>query len=656
MKSLWNDIEAKAFENDPLQLRVYTSRLLGREPGLVLHGGGNTSVKDAVKNIFGDIEEILFVKGSGHDLATIQADGFAPVRLKALTRLATLERLSDTKMVRLQRSAMTDPEAPDPSIEAMLHANIPYKYVDHTHPDAVVTITNSRRGQALLQEIYQDRVLIVPYIKPGFKLAQKIIKMAGDTKWEKIEGMILLHHGVFTFADDARTSYERMIQLVSVAEDYLQKQGAGEHVARAQAREDLLTLSRIRRYVSRAKGNAMIARLDNSPEACGFANLDNVESIATRGPVTSDHLIRTKPFPVILGKDIQQDITDYTRAYQAYFDKNTDGRRTCLDPAPRWGVWPQYGTIALGRSVSKTIIVSDIVRHTIQAIQHGEALGGWQFLSEKQMFDMEYWELQQAKLPQNDIFPELQGKIALVTGAGSGIGHACATMLHEQGAVVVGLDINPEISKMFNQEDLLGITCDVTDDRAVKAAVEDTVRRFGGLDILIPNAGIFTATQKIEDLEEETWNRSMEINLSSNQRLLKTCIPYLRQGIDAAVVFISSKNVPAPGPGAAAYSVAKAGQTQLARIAALELGCDGIRVNVVHPNAVYDTALWTPEVLESRACHYGCTVEEYKTKNCLKTEVSSKDVAALVCAMVGPAFAKTTGAQVPIDGGNERVI
>jgi NAD(P)-dependent dehydrogenase (short-subunit alcohol dehydrogenase family) len=310
----------------------------------------------------------------------------------------------------------------------------------------------------------------------------------------------------------------------------------------------------------------------------------------------------------------------------------------------------------LGRSVRETIIVSDIVKHTMQAIQHGEALGGLNFLSEKQMFDMEYWEPQQAKLPPKDIFPELQGKIALVTGAGSGIGLACAMMLHERGAVVVGLDINPEISKMFNQEDLLGITCDVTDDRAVKMAVEDTVRRFGGLDILIPNAGIFTATQKIEDLEKETWNRSMEINLSSNQWLLKTCIPYLRQGIDAAVVFISSKNVPAPGPGAAAYSVAKAGQTQLARIAALELGCDGIRVNVVHPNAVYDTALWTPEVLESRACHYGCTVEEYKTNNCLKTEVSSKDVAALVCVMVGPAFAKTTGAQIPIDGGNERVI
>jgi len=656
MKSLWDDSEAKTFSSDDLQLRVYSSRLLGREPGLVLHGGGNTSVKTKVKNIFGDADEILFVKGSGRDLATIQADGFAPIRLEVMTRMAVLDRLTDTDMVRLQRSAMTDSEAPDPSIEAVLHANIPYKYVDHTHADAIVTLTNNEKGEALVHEIYQDRVLVVPYVKPGFKLAQKILTMTRDVDWENIEGIILLHHGVFTFADDAQTSYERMIHLVALAEDYLQAQGAPDNVAKAESKEDLLTLAKIRRHVSEAKGAAMIAMLDKTPEACGFANLPNVQSISTRGPMTSDHLIRAKPAPVILGKDVEQDIHKYALAYQSYFERNTDGRATCLDPAPRWGVWPRYGTLAFGQSVKETIMVADIIRHTICAIQYGEALGGWKFLSEKQMFEMEYWELQQAKLRQDDTLPGFQGKVALVTGAASGIGLACASMLNEQGAVVVGLDINPEITKMFNSPDMVGIQCDITDNRCVKEAVEDTVRRFGGLDILIPNAGIFTAAQKIEELDEETWNRSMEINLSSNQRLLKICVPYLRQGIDAAIVFISSKNVPAPGPGAAAYSVAKAGQTQLARIAALELGCDGIRVNVVHPDAVYDTGLWTPEVLESRACHYECTVEEYKTRNCLQAEVTSKDVAALVCAMVGPAFAKTTGAQVPIDGGNERVI
>lgn len=656
MQSLWDDNEAKTFRSDDLQLRVYSSRLLGREPGLVLHGGGNTSVKTKVKNIFGDTDEILFVKGSGRDLATIQADGFAPIRLEVMTRMTALDRLSDADIVRLQRSAMTDSEAPDPSIEAVLHANIPYKYVDHTHADAIVTLTNNEKGEALIYEIYKDRVLVVPYIKPGFKLAQKILTMTRDVDWENIEGIILLHHGVFTFADDARTSYERMIHLVSLAEDYLQAQGAPASVAKAEGKEDLLTLANIRRHVSEAKGAAMIAMLNQNPEACGFANLTNVQSISTRGPMTSDHLIRTKPVPVILGNDVKQDIHKYALAYQSYFERNTDGRATCLDPAPRWGVWPRHGTLAFGQSVKETIVVADIIRHTIRAIQYGEALGGWKFLSEKQMFEMEYWELQQTKLRRDDPWPELQGKIALVTGAASGIGLACANMFHEQGAVVVGLDINPEITKMFDAPDRVGIQCDITDNRCVKEAVEDTVRRFGGLDILIPNAGIFTAAQKIEELDEETWNRSMEINLSSNQRLLKICVPYLRQGIDAAIVFISSKNVPAPGPGAAAYSVAKAGQTQLARIAALELGCDGIRVNIVHPDAVYDTGLWTPEVLESRACHYECTVKEYKTRNCLRTEVTSKDVAALVCAMVGPAFAKTTGAQVPIDGGNERVI
>jgi len=277
-------------------------------------------------------------------------------------------------------------------------------------------------------------------------------------------------------------------------------------------------------------------------------------------------------------------------------------------------------------------------------------------VSESDLFAVEYWELEQAKLGKGGSAPLHQGKVALVTGAASGIGKACVEVLQAQGAAVVALDINPAVAEMFDAVQVLGLVCDVTDDAALKAAVEAAVGRFGGLDILISNAGIFPASQKIADMDTESWQKSMALNLTSHQRLLAFCQPYLALGIDPAVVIIASKNVPAPGPGAAAYSVAKAGLTQLGRVAALEMAEQGIRVNILHPNAVFDTAIWTDAVLASRSAHYGLSIEEYKTNNLLSVEVTSRQVGELAAAMAGPLFACTTGAQLPIDGGNERVI
>jgi len=656
MKNLWNDEKALSFADDPLQLRVYTSRLLGGNPDLVLHGGGNTSVKAKITDIFNDTYEILYIKGSGRDLATIDADGFSAVRLDLLQRMARLDRLTDADLVKIQQSALIDPAAPAPSIEAVVHAIIPFQYVDHTHADAVVTLTNTPEGEKRVRDVYDERMIIIPYVKAGFSLAQTIFNHTRHLDWHFIDGLILMNHGVFTFADDAQTSYERMIRIVSKAEHYLQKTGALNAIARAQPEENLLTLAEIRRQVSLTKGAAMLVRSDSSDQACGFADLANAASIATRGAMTPDHVIRTKPVPVIFSQDIRCDISEYAASYIAYFDRNTDGKLTMLDPAPRWGVWPRHGLLAFGRTLPETDIVFDIAAHTIRSIQWGEAIGGWLPLSEKNIFVMEYWELQQAKLLKKRPHPFLQGKIALVTGAASGIGLACARALHDQSAVVMGLDIDAAILNRFNQPDFTGAVCDINDATAVKNAIDQTVRLFGGLDILISNAGLFSGSHKIEEMDAQTWDRSIAINLTSHQRLLKAAIPYLKQGMEPAVVFVASKNVPAPGPGASAYSVAKAGMTQLARIAAMELGTDRIRVNIVHPNAVYDTALWTPEILAKRAQHYGLTTAQYKTNNFLKTEVTSADVAALVLAMTGPAFAKTTGAQVPIDGGNNRVI
>jgi rhamnose utilization protein RhaD (predicted bifunctional aldolase and dehydrogenase)/NAD(P)-dependent dehydrogenase (short-subunit alcohol dehydrogenase family) len=656
MKSLWDAQEAAPFADDELALRVYTSRLLGREPSLVLHGGGNTSVKGTVRNLFGEKEEVLYVKGSGWDLATIEAAGFAPVKMDVLLKMAALKELGDSDMVKAQRAAMTDPGAPNPSVEAILHALIPFKYVDHTHTDAVVTITNTPEGDARIRELYGERVLIVPYVMPGFILAKTIFEMCREVDWDKYEGMVLMNHGLFTFSNDARESYERMIRLVTEAEGYLEKNSATINTKVQSADEDLKRLATIRQEVSRVRGCAVIARLDQDDGSVEFSNLSNVASLIGRGPLTPDHVIRTKRIPVLIDRDPGEAVAGYAAEYRRYFDRNTDGKLTCLNPAPCWAVWPGHGCISFGRSLKEASIVADIKAHTLPAIRAAEVLGGWTALPEKEIFDLEYWELEQAKLGKSKTTPPLQGKVALVTGAASGIGHACVEELHVQGAAVAALDLNPAIREQFTQANIGGLICDVTDEQQLKEAVAETVRRFGGLDILISNAGAFFASETIEEMANESWDSSVAINLTSHQRLLKICVPYLKQGIDPAVVMIASKNVPAPGPGAAAYSAAKAGQNQLARVAALELGSFGVRVNTIHPNAVFDTAIWTQEVLARRAEHYGLTVEQYKARNVLKTEVRSKDVAALACAMAGPLFSRTTGAQLPIDGGNERVI
>lgn len=655
MQNLWNQDQASKYNNDVLALRVYTSRLLGQEENLVLHGGGNTSVKTEITNLFGEQEQVLYVKGSGWDLATIEKAGFAPVKLNVLQKMAALDSLSDSDMVNNQRAAMLDPNAPNPSVEAILHAIIPYKYVDHTHADAVVTITNTPNGKELIETIYGNKILIIPYIMPGFVLAKKVYELTQNLDWSKLDGMILMNHGVFTFSDDAQESYTKMIDLVSTAENYLADHQV-KIVQTSKVKPELLELAKIRKKVAEIQGNAIVARWDYDDLSVNFANLSNVAEIAVRGPLTPDHVIRTKLAPVILNQEIDDNIDNYVKDYHAYFARNDNGNLTCLNPAPCWAVWQQYGCINFGKTVKEANIIADIKAHTINAIQIAENLNQWQALPEKDIFEVEYWELEQAKLKKNKASLPLQGKIALVTGAASGIGYACVKELLAQGAVVAALDLNPEITELFQTTSVLGLVCDVTDEQQLQNAIDNTVAKFGGLDILISNAGAFFANETIENMSAKNWNTSLNINLTSHQRLLQICTPYLSLGIEPAVVMIASKNVPAPGPGAGAYSVAKAGQTQLARVAALELAPKGIRVNTIHPNAVFDTALWTDEILSKRAKHYGITVEEYKQNNLLKVEVQSKDVALLACSMAGDVFSKTTGSQVAIDGGNERVI
>jgi rhamnose utilization protein RhaD (predicted bifunctional aldolase and dehydrogenase)/NAD(P)-dependent dehydrogenase (short-subunit alcohol dehydrogenase family) len=657
MQSHWNDSDAAEFSQSALSLRVYTSRLLGRDPQLVLHGGGNTSVKVRQTTFLGDEIDILFVKGSGGDLATIGAEGFSPVRLATALKLGTFETLSDADMVRELRAAMLNPDAPTPSIEAIVHAVIAPKFVDHTHANAVVAVTNLPNGADVVREIYGDRVIIIPYVMPGFILAKTIAQLTANADWSKLEGLILLNHGIFTFGSTAKESYERMIKLVGEAEAWLEQKGGGASAwAKAEVtieREDLRALAAYRKSVGKARGKAVLALLDSSPEAAGFASRGDVNSLSQRGPLTPDHTIRTKRLPALLEND--SSVASYVSSYEAYYEDHQNGE-TKLDPAPRWAVWPNKGVVSFGTNRTEAGIVSDIAAHTIRTIQQSEAAGGWTALGAKDLFEIEYWELEQAKLRKAGTPPPLQGKVAIVSGAAAGIGRAIAQALHAQGAVVFGLDLNPAITERLQGPGLEGIVVNLTQYEAVQATVEDIVRRCGGLDILVSNAGIFTAGANFEDMDPVNWAKSMEVNLTSHMRLLQFCVPYLKQGFDPTAIFVGSRNVAAPGAGAGSYSCAKAAVTQLVRVAALELAPHGVRVNIIHPDAVFDTELWTPEALQRSAERYGITVDEYKTRNLMKAEIKSADVAGMVCTMAGTAFAKTTGAQIPVDGGNDRVI
>jgi rhamnose utilization protein RhaD (predicted bifunctional aldolase and dehydrogenase)/NAD(P)-dependent dehydrogenase (short-subunit alcohol dehydrogenase family) len=627
---------------------VQASRLLGADASLVLHGGGNASVKTGWADVTGRTIDAIFVKGTGGDMARITAEGFAPLVLERLRALLALGALTDSEMVRELGAARLDPAAPLPSVEALLHAFLPHRAVLHTHADVIAALTNVEDGEGVVSSVFGDAAVVVPYVMPGFALAREVRRAWGDRGGEETRAIVLLHHGLVTFGATPQEAYEWHLAMIDAASRWLEdrRRPAGGAPVPELPDVEFTEIADLRRSISDAAGRPMIVQRHTDRVVRGFVARADLSSLATRGPLTPDHVVRTKPTPLV-----GRDVAGFAAAYTGYFAQHATSGMTMLDPAPRVLLDPELGMLTAGPSVRDAQIAADVYHHTIPVLELAEdRLGGYVALPAERLFEVEYWELEQAKLRRAGDVPPLEGAVALVTGAASGIGRACASALLSAGAAVAGIDLR--------QSDTgLPLVADVTDQEAVRCALRTTVEAFGGIDIVVLAAGVFGASNTISDLGAEDWRVTMKVNADAAALLLAELHPLLsRSPIGGRVVVVGSKNVAAPGRGAAAYSASKAALTQLARVAALEWAADGIRVNAVHPDAVFDTGLWTPDLLGERAAQHGLDVDAYKRRNLLGAEITSADVARAVLALCDDTFRVTTGAQIPVDGGNERVI
>lgn len=654
MQDRWDDAEAARWSS-PLAACTYGSRLIGRDASLVLHGGGNTSVKASWHDITGEEIDALWVKGTGWDLASIAPAGFTPLPLTRLRALAALEQLDDRAMMAELSAARLDPAAPQPSVETLLHAVLPHAAVQHSHADAILTLTNLADGEERTRALLGDRVVVVPYVMPGFDLARAVADLWAREGTDDATGMVLLNHGLVTFGATTREAYARHVELITLVEDGLDRAAPVTLPATPPLPgPDPLAITELRRELSRVAGRPMVLSRHAGDAVRALLTHPDLGRITQQGPLTPDHVIRTKRVP-LLGRDVQTFAATYREEF-ARFEHRGRTALTMLDAAPRVVLDPDLGMLTAGPTAKDAAVAADIYHHTVDVLLRAEQLGGYRALPPEHYFDLEYWELEQAKLGRASP-PPLAGEVALVTGAASGIGRACSAALLDRGAAVIGVDVDGEVASTFDGPAYLGVPTDVTDREAVRTAVGAGVTRFGGIDLAVHAAGVFGATHPIAGFESGAWRAVLAVNLDATAWLFGELHPLLaRAPRHGRVVLIGSKNVEAPGPGAAAYSASKAGATQLARVAALEWARDGIRVNVVHPDAVFDTGLWTEARLAERAGRYGMTIDEYRRRNLLGTEIRAGDVARVVADLLDPAYQAVTGAQVPVDGGSDRIV
>src|SRR5579884_304924 len=697
MESLWSERDAKGLAG--VDLVVYTSRIIGANPNLVLWGGGNSSIKVDGKDHTGAPVRILWIKGSGSDMKTITAKHFTPLRLDDLLPLMKREAMTDEEMVAYQMKSVLEPGAPKPSIETLLHAFLPSSHIYHTHADAICALTDTPNSREVVEEVYGKRVAVVDYIRPGCQWAkwigeayQMAQKKERPPENPGLQAIILDKHGLITWGDTAKEAYELTISMVTQAEKYAAKQGRGKmvlgglkvpalsHTERhAVAAEVAPTLrgevSRMAQGQKRPPEKRMVLQYEDTPAVLKFAGSEEAKRLTQIGPFTPDHLMHTKPWPLFvdtkkpddpekLREKIRKGCDAYREKYIAYFEKYKTPGVTILDPNPRVVLIPGIGMFTTGKDRRAARIPRDLYLHTMSVIQAAAGIEAYRSITTREICDFEYWPMENFKLTLLPPEKEFSRRIVLVTGAAGGIGRAIATAFVEAGAMVVLSDIDftktqalvDEINQKVGEMNATAVAMDVTDQKSVRRGFEQAVLAYGGLDIFISNAGI-AKTAPVDRLSLADWEASLAVNATGHFLTSQAALRIMKeQGIGGSVVVVATKNVLAPGKDFGAYSASKAAQAQLARIMAIENAGAGIRVNMVNPDGVFENSgLWSKEIREERARAHGIPVEQveefYAKRNLLQTKITARDVAESVLFLASDRAAKTTGAIIPVDGG-----
>ncbi|ACO48098.1 bifunctional rhamnulose-1-phosphate aldolase/short-chain dehydrogenase [Deinococcus deserti] len=674
----WNDAEAP--QSDGLAALTYRSNLLGADRTLVNIYGGNTSTKSVEKDHLGRDVTVLWVKGSGSDIASITEKGFAGLKLDEVLPLFDRPEMTDEDMTAYLERTTFEPGRPRQSIETLLHAFVPAKHVDHTHPDAIIAIACTPNGPDIMREIYGERAAWVDYIRPGFTLSQQIGAAVRNNP--NLEAVVMGKHGLVTWGDTAKESYETTLRIIGEAQAYLDaRQEAqpfgGQRVASLPEEAANTLLAAVLPVLRGAMKGArpVILNVDRSPEVMEFVNSKAAAELSQVGAACPDHLVHTKRTPLFLnwtpeqGKDAlltaaRDGVEQFKAEYAAYFEENKGAGDVMFTPSPRVVLIPGLGMVNSGPDAQGADVSRQLYLRAIQVMKSASSLGGFVSLTAAESYAVEYWPLELYKLAQKPAPKVLEGHVALVTGAASGIGRAIARRLAQDGAHVVIADLNAEGGQQVAQEIIqergyqraASTGMNVTSEEQVQAAYQTAILQYGGVDIVVNNAGI-ASSAPIEETSLEMWNKNQSILSTGYFLVAREAFKVLKaQNTGGNLVFIGSKNSLAAGKNAAAYSTAKAAEIHLARCLAEEGGAHGIRVNSVLPDSVLSgSAIWDGKWRSERAATYGIREDQledfYRQRNTLKVNILPEDIAEATFYFATPAASKTTGGILTVDGG-----